>query len=423
MKLQTAIFDNPRYLSYCFLVLSTSTIILFVRKTDALINPQFWAEDGAVFFIQQYHFGAWAIFEQYAGYFHLIPRLIAWFADVFFPYSVAPHVYNYSSLLITLVVIGNVFSSRLVIQHKTLLALAIVSVPHFTNDVFLNVTNLQWILALLILVTLLKKTPNNSQKSTLPALFIDLIIIVLCGFTGPFIILMSPFFIWKFFKNGKDHYTLIILITVLIVSSTQAYSIITHPIGNPVPQSDQSAYNLSPYIELVGYKLFGNLFLGVNIAYKINPCIYFFIFLSFTLFFSFLLNSLFHDKDRFFMIIVFLTFAFFIALTTAYKFKSNPSILIPAGNGLRYSYIPYVMVTWSLILCIEPNDKIKNIFTIFLLLAILKSSISSDFRSAPFKDFQWESYSKSIGKVDELNIPINPPGWYVKFGKKEKIER
>jgi len=47
------IFSQGQYMkrthSY-FFVLILSALIIFLRKIDSILNPQFWAEDGTVFF-------------------------------------------------------------------------------------------------------------------------------------------------------------------------------------------------------------------------------------------------------------------------------------------------------------------------------------------------------------------------------------
>src|SRR5215472_2407952 len=75
-------------------------LLLVFRRPDALTNPQFWAEDGVQFFFSQITRGTWAsLFRPYAGYLHLIPRLVAAGASPL-PARVAPLLYNFSALLI-----------------------------------------------------------------------------------------------------------------------------------------------------------------------------------------------------------------------------------------------------------------------------------------------------------------------------------
>jgi hypothetical protein len=86
--------------------------------------------------------------------------------------------------------------------------------------------------------------------------------------------------------------------------------------------------------------------------------------------------------------------------------------LIPPGMGTRYFYIPYIMMTWSLIALLGQREQWKNILLKIGLALILISSLTSHFHSKPFIDYNWPLYSQSIGKEDVV-IPINPEGWQI----------
>ena len=56
---------------------SCAVLILVLRAYEAFGNPQIWAEDGSLFWIQQNTDGLAALFKPYAGYQNLLPRLTA----------------------------------------------------------------------------------------------------------------------------------------------------------------------------------------------------------------------------------------------------------------------------------------------------------------------------------------------------------
>ena len=51
--------------------------VLYARRPDALTLPQLYAEDGVIFFREALLSGFAAMPSAYAGYHHLLPRLIA----------------------------------------------------------------------------------------------------------------------------------------------------------------------------------------------------------------------------------------------------------------------------------------------------------------------------------------------------------
>lgn len=389
------------------LMLAAIAIILLVRKTDSFTNPQFWAEDGTVFFLDQYYQGASALFQPYAGYLHMVPRLIALFTDTFFPYYAAPYVYNYSSLLLTLLVCLSIFTKRLDVGRKPVLALSIVLVPHYSGEVFINITNLQWILAILLVITLLKEAPGKEYGNVKLQWALDFAIILFCGLTGPFIVLLAPFFAWKCFIK-RSGYALGILLAAIAAASVQIFLIISDSISSP---RGETTYRIYDYSAVVGRRLFGNLFLGITLPYGMNPFILTGLFVCLIFFLLYL--AAYGDKSGRFKVAVLLGFMSFVLLATLNKFKANPLMLIPPGNAPRYFYLVYVMTVWALIVFIENKDAWKRYLVKALLSAALISSMTSGFHSKPFIDCHWSYYSGLIGKQQYLRIPLNPEGMHL----------
>ncbi len=76
-------------------------LLLFLRRADALLHPQFFAEDGVVFFHDQILFGIrHALWIPHAGYLLVIQRLTAllgsWFGS-----GLAPAIYNITALALS----------------------------------------------------------------------------------------------------------------------------------------------------------------------------------------------------------------------------------------------------------------------------------------------------------------------------------
>lgn len=86
--------------------------LLIARRPTALTAAQFWAEDGVVFFRDAWVCGATAAGFQYAGYFHLFPRLVATLS-VLAPVSWAPTLFALAALLAPFPVIALLTSERL----------------------------------------------------------------------------------------------------------------------------------------------------------------------------------------------------------------------------------------------------------------------------------------------------------------------
>lgn len=369
-----------------------------------MINPQFWAEDGTLFFLEQYKYGVSAFFRDYAGYLHLVPRVIALFAERFFPYSLIPTVYNYSSLLITLLVVLSVFSARFKLNNKSLAALAIVLVPHYKNEIFLNITNLQWLLAVVLIVVLLKSNPAVEYGNISLQYISDLAIIFTCGLTGPFIVFLAPFFCYKYFQT-RTKYNFVVTVAVVLISGIQLYIL-----SSGTSESTGLNFSWEIYSQVIGHKFWGSFWLGHKLAYDLN---HYFLSCTCIIAMSLMLWIAYRQKNVF--AFFFISISCIFVLAAFYRFIGNPEILVVPSNGPRYFYIPYLMLTWCLIAWQGKYAKFKSGLLIFILI----SSLNNKFHSQAFIDYNWQSYSDRIGK-ESLAIPINPEGWIVNLDASPK---
>ena len=87
-------------------------LVLFARRPETFLNPQLWAEDGPIFFVQADEFGAHALTFSWAGYHHFLLRLIAVVSSPLNA-QLVPAAYVGISLLVLLAVVLALFSPRL----------------------------------------------------------------------------------------------------------------------------------------------------------------------------------------------------------------------------------------------------------------------------------------------------------------------
>jgi|GEM_PF-835303 len=108
-----------------------------------------WAEDGPVFLRAAYVLGPEVIFEPYAGYLHVAPRLLAEIAALF-PLSVAPAVVTLLAALSLSVVACAcfVFVETVVLHPAPRIAawIGVVAAPTGTGEVLNSIANLHWFL-------------------------------------------------------------------------------------------------------------------------------------------------------------------------------------------------------------------------------------------------------------------------------------
>ncbi|MHB8717870.1 MAG: hypothetical protein ACYDAC_03115 [Candidatus Dormibacteria bacterium] len=159
------------------------------RRPDALFNPQFWAEDGAIWFSQQYNHGIAALLLPYAGYLQTLPRLAA-IPAVHLSLTQAALLFNLVGLAVQVAPVAFLISRRLdtlLPQTWARLAMAGFYLMIPGQEVDVNLTNAQWHLALLAILVLVAEPPAHRLTRGFDAL-----VLVLCGLTGPFALLLLP---------------------------------------------------------------------------------------------------------------------------------------------------------------------------------------------------------------------------------------
>ncbi len=165
-------------------------LLMLVRRPDAVLHAQFWAEDGRVFFADAYNLGWWpALFRAYDGYFHLAPRLAASFA-LLAPLTLAPLITNLIAIAIQALPVNLLLGARSAgwgsLRYRFWLAGVYLALPN-CSEISYGITNSQWVLALSAFL-LLVASPAKSAEGRIASLCF----LVFAGLTGPFCIFLFP---------------------------------------------------------------------------------------------------------------------------------------------------------------------------------------------------------------------------------------
>src|SRR5437879_1098429 len=131
-------------------------LVLALRRPDALLNAQFYAEDGKYWYAEAYNFGWRCLLIPVGGYLNTISRLIGMFS-LLFPMLRAPLVMNIWALAVGALPVNVFLSSRFnEIPMKTRLfgCALFLALPN-AFEVHGVTTNIQWHLALVALLLLL----------------------------------------------------------------------------------------------------------------------------------------------------------------------------------------------------------------------------------------------------------------------------
>ena len=177
------------------LLLAASTLVcvaaLYFKQPAAFRLPQFYAEEGRYFFADAYNDGWASLFYTANGYFHLFPRLLANLTlSMGVPYHRRlPAVFVYGCLPIYFFLWHRIFTRlTLPLAGKVFVVLTTMLLP-LGNEIFMNQTNIQWVMALIPVVLYCGTPPTRAWTKAF-----DYVMLVFCVFTGPYLLFLFPVF-------------------------------------------------------------------------------------------------------------------------------------------------------------------------------------------------------------------------------------
>jgi len=222
--------------SYFFLVPRLVTafavaVLIIGRRPQSFFNPQFWAEDGPVFYGPQLvHGAARTLFVPYAGYLQIVPRLTSVIA-AHVPAQLAPVICSLVAYAIAIwacsIFVEDRFAS--VVRSRILRALvccAFAAIPP-AWELLGTITNVHWYLALAALLLLIGK-PRTGRQAAGNTIW-SASAIALCGLSAPETLIFAPFAIRQFFLT-RDRFALAVPTAFLLALCVQALELVLDPL-------------------------------------------------------------------------------------------------------------------------------------------------------------------------------------------------
>ncbi|CAN0258636.1 unnamed protein product, partial [Phaeothamnion confervicola] len=349
-------------------VIIAALALLAMRTPDAFFSPQFWAEDGVVFWQQMAENDAWTAFWiPYAGYFHAAPRLTAFIASFFDP-AYAPRLYASVAILLTL---WSATTAATCVEDRRLgflLGVGLLLPPMASGEIFGNITNVQWLLAPTL--ALLLAAPPSINRAAFA---------LLAGLSGPFSIFIAPIAAVRAVMR-RD------LVAALIVVSgcIQLYTLLT----STVPPIIDGQPNLPHLLIVVVSRSFSSRKLSMLLGVLI------------------LAYSLYWPTYRWLRICLFVLAAGVLA-GTVHRFYQAPNLLDLEGYGTRYFYIPRVALLWCAATLLFKRDAWATVVAAaFIAVA---SYAPGAFTKPALPDMNWSARFRA----GEDRITILPGGDWV----------
>lgn len=231
-----------------FVVLLFALSILGWLRLTPEVRNTVWAEDGKVFLDEQFNLGVLgALFHDYAGYLHVVPRMVV---------AVASHVAPIDRFAVTVSLLCVVLTAAVgaavyvltagvlrSVVARVLLALVPTLVPLGPMEIQANVANLHWFLMFLTPFMLL--TPIRTWAKGL----VLGVVALLCGLTEIQIVAFVPLF----FFDIRNRRRWPLLAGTLVGAAAQVATTLSHPRApSSVPHNSFSDMLLGFIVEPFG---------------------------------------------------------------------------------------------------------------------------------------------------------------------------
>lgn len=170
-------------------------LLVLSRKPDVLLHAELWGDDGWSWFPDAYNLGLASLAKPVNGYLNTFQRLIG-LAVQPFPLAWVPTLFATVGLAMQVAPALFLVSGRMAAawpQPWARLAFALIALALPNElDLYVNLTNSQWHLALLAFLVLVSAPPESRAGHTF-----DAVVLLLCGLSGPFCLVLAPVAAWQ----------------------------------------------------------------------------------------------------------------------------------------------------------------------------------------------------------------------------------
>jgi len=408
-----------RQAAWWLAVVVVTAALLVLRRPDAVLNPQFYADDSH-WFEQAYNYGAIkSLFYVYGGYLQVLSRLAAGIA-LSVPLSRAPLVLNALALLVEAAAAFFLVSNRMrnlgSLPIRCGLALLYLIVPK-AAEVHANITNAPFNLAFLAFLIVIAEVPESRAGH-----IFDVVTLLLMGLTGPFCILLFPAALLVVLERRKV-WSVVRLSLLGIGVGVQGLTLLLKGHERIHPHLGASFLRFCRIVagQVVLPVLQGRNRLDVlahsQAAAALLACLI--TVLTAALFvYAFCRGGV---ELRSFVLFASLLLAASLAFPTPNPTNDSWSLMQAPGAAGRYWYIPGLALIAVLVWLLGPQRPGALRAVAALLVCSMMLAATKHWRFASLPDLRYATYVAQFERLPPgttMNIPINPPGWAMSLVKK-----
>ncbi len=400
------------------IVFTVAFLIIFSRRPDAILNAQFYAEDGRGWYLDAYNHGLHSLFMPWSGYFQTLSRIVALIA-LQFPLSLAPLVMNICAIVVQILPVNLFLSSRfsgIPLKTRLLGSFIYLAIPN-AAEVHANITNGQWHLALAACLVLLAQPASGRVWR-----IFDGSVLVLTSISSPFGILLVPVAaaLWWKRRHGWSALSLALLVPGALINVLVAF--ITHD-----RQLAPNGATFSRFASILGRQVFLSSLLGRNtqdwlLQLDILPLVEM---IATVAGLAVLLYALRYGQTE---LKLFILFAYSVLALGLVRPLAGPPdrpqwewLCVP-GCGERYYFLPMLAFLASLVWMATHRASaraFRNFAVAFLLLFPI--GVYQDWNYSAFDDLDFPRYAAQFEQAPagtKIVIPVNPnSGWNLELTK------
>jgi hypothetical protein len=395
-------------------------LLIFTRRPDALLNAQFYIEDGVLWYAQAHEQGGFRalLSPSYRGYLHTVPRLGGLAAQPV-PLAWAPFVMNLIAILSGALPAAIIASKRFANvlprpEARLLAAFLYLGLPGAWTTMA-NMTHTQWHFALLAALVVVAAPATTTAWKVF-----DVVVCVLSGLTGPTSIFLAPVaaLAWG---TRRTRWSLVVAAVVAATAAAQATSILVSA-GETEGDAFLGASPMS-FLNLFARRVVLEAFVGdaglswlmANAAgFLENPAVIVFLAIAGAAIFAVIAW-----KGTPELRLLFLFAAFVYLASLAWPPASTHSdhgyweILTAPGNGNRYFLIPVFALITGLVWVAFTQNRPARIVGGVALVAMLALGVALDWREPPLRDYNFEQYAAKYEQASpgQRVQVVTPPGW------------
>lgn len=362
------------------------------------VDQTLWAEDGVIFINQARQFELKAFFIPYNGYFHIYPRLIAWISQLV-DLSYTPTIF-FSAWLATYMTLAWLIADKVLAFGGTfiealLLTYLILMQPHPANEIYFNITNLQWLTGDILALCLALPPSNKHNPLYYSAMGLGLL-------TGPFAILLIPMLILQLWFAQDWQARKGIYLLVLGCAFLQFMAIANSSrLGNMPTDTDLSHW-LSAYFIFFSFGARTHLMYLAALVFWLCAVL---------VIYRYYFKIQHQVKADYLIPLYCVVSALFFHFAGLWALRFSPQTVNPNVLTARYFFIPYTLIGFGLWFISHKQPRLRNI--IALAGAVLCIAAYTPFVR---NDYQYQAFVAFARQQPNLQIPINPqdaafPSW------------